>query len=277
MSENVHQIRNALNGYNKEEVRMVLKNNEAELQQRAATIDSLQQQIAVLEAKLEAARTPEAVEAAEKIELYDKLMKKMDGEFRNLLGPAQARAKAIEMRATTDYEIRMDQARATADGIYELAADRIAAVVDENMNRMYNLLDEFIYSKTLAGRVEAFVRACDKVSLKVAAGIISAAKFSGKAYTTVTTAVQEKVEDVKTGVKAKVEAVQAKVETVKSKVESFKNRGAVEAVVEEPVVEETVEEECACCCDCAPVVEEAVAEEAVVEAVVAEEETVAEA
>ena len=111
MAENSIQIRNALNGYNKEEVKRVLKNNEAELQRRAVEIDSLQQEIKVLEAQLEAARTPEAVEAAEKIELYEKLMAKMDGDFRKILGPAQAKAKAIELKATSDYEMRMDQAR----------------------------------------------------------------------------------------------------------------------------------------------------------------------
>ena len=255
MSETSIQIINAFNGYNKDEVKRVLKYKEEELQQRAAAIDSLQQQIAVLEAKLEAARTPEAVEAAEKIELYDKLMKKMDGEFRNLLGPAQAKAKAIEMKATSDYEIRMDQARATADGIYELAADRIVAVVDENMDRLYNLLDEFIYSKSLAGRVEAFIRACDKVSLKVASGLVSASKFSGKAYAAVTSAVTEKVEEVKT-----------KVEEVKTKVESFKQAHFGEALEEElyeELAEEVIVEE--------EVAEETVAEEAVVEEAVAEE------
>ncbi len=243
MAENSNRIRNQFNGYNKQEVRAVLKNNEAELQQRAATIDSLQQQIAVLEAKLEAARTPEAVEAAEKIELYDKLMKKMDGEFRNILGPAQAKAKAIELKATNDYEIRMDQARATADGIYELAADRIVAVVDQNMDRLYNLLDEFIYSKTLAGRVEAFVRACDKVSLKVASGLVAAAKLPGKAYDAVSAVVQEKTELVKEKVEVVKAKVEEKVDVVKAKVEDFKQSRKADVADEEiaPVVEETIE------------------------------------
>ena len=94
MSEISVQFKNQLNGYNKSEVDLLLKKIEGELQERAATIDAMQQQIEGLEAKLEEATTPEKVEAAEKIELYDKLMKKMDGEFRNLLAPAQAKAKA---------------------------------------------------------------------------------------------------------------------------------------------------------------------------------------
>ena len=232
MAENSIQIRNALNGYNKEEVKRVLKNNEAELQRRAVEIDSLQQEIKVLEAQLEAARTPEAVEAAEKIELYEKLMAKMDGDFRKILGPAQAKAKAIELKATSDYEMRMDQARATADGIYELAADRIVAVVDQNMDRLYNLLDEFIYSKSLAGRVESFIRTCDKVSLKLAAGIVAAAKIPGKAYTAVSGVVQEKVEEVK-----------SKVDEVKAKVESFKQSRMAEDAVEDEEVAFVVDAE----------------------------------
>jgi len=197
MSEISVQFKNQLNGYNKSEVDLVLKKIEGELQQRAATIDAMQQQIAGLEVKLEQATTPEAVEAAEKIELYDKLMKKMDGDFRNLLAPAQAKARSIEEKALADYELRMSQAREAADGIYAMAADRIADVVDANMDRMYGLLDDFIYSKSLQGRFEAFCETCSMASMKVASGVVAAAKIPGKAVQSVSEKVKNKIAELK--------------------------------------------------------------------------------
>ena len=193
MSEITVQFKNQLNGYNKNEVDLVLKKIEGELQQRAATIDAMQQKISGLETQLEQVVTPEAVEAAEKLELYDKLMKKMDGDFRNLLAPAQAKAKAIEEKALADYELRIDQAREAADGIYAMAADRIAEVVDANMDRMYELLDDYIYSKSLAGRFQAFCEACNAASMKVASGIVAASKIPGKAVQSVSEKVKEKL------------------------------------------------------------------------------------
>ncbi len=196
MSEISVQFRNQLNGYNKNEVDLVLKKIEGELQERAATIDAMQQQIAGLEVKLEEALTPQSIEAAEKIELYDKLMKKMDGDFRNLLAPAQAKAKSIEEKALTDYEIRMSQAREAADGIYELTVDRIADVVDANMDRMYGLLDEYIYSKSLPGRFEAFCQSCNIASMKVASGIVAAARIPGRVGRAVGKKVQNAIEEL---------------------------------------------------------------------------------
>ena len=96
-------------------------------------------------------------------------MKKMDGDYTNLLTPAIAKAKAIEEQAEKEYAIRIDQARYAAEGIYTETADRIAGVVDSNMDRLYNLLDEFIYSKTLAGRMEAFVKNCKAIAGKIVA------------------------------------------------------------------------------------------------------------
>ncbi len=200
MSEVSTQFRNRFNGYDKTEVNLFLKSIEEKLQERAVAIDALQNQVAGLEAALEAARTPEAVEAAEKVELYDKLMKKMEGDYNTLLAPAVAKAKAIQEQAIRDYEIRMDQARATADGIYALAADRIAEVVDENMGRLYDLLDQFIYSKSLRGRVEALVKTCAKASKKAATAIVAASKVPVKAYKTVSGKVQEKVAVVKNAI-----------------------------------------------------------------------------
>ena len=196
MSEISVQFKNQLNGYNKSEVDLLLKKIEGELQQRAATIDAMQQQIAGLEVKLEEALTPQSIEAAEKIELYDKLMKKMDGDFRNLLAPAQAKAKSIEEKALTDYEIRMSQAREAADGIYAMAVDRIADVVDANMDRMYGLLDDFIYSKSIPGRFEAFCQACNAASMKVASGVVAAAKLPGRAARAVSNKVMNAIEEL---------------------------------------------------------------------------------
>ena len=66
MSEISAQFGNQLNGYNKTEVNLFLKNIETELQKRAATIDSLEQQINAMQEQLEKAAMPEAAEAAEK-------------------------------------------------------------------------------------------------------------------------------------------------------------------------------------------------------------------
>ena len=117
----------------------------------------------------------------QKVELYDKLMKKMDGDYTNLLTPAIAKAKAIEADAEKEYAIRIDQAKYAAEGIYDKTADRIAEVVDANMDRLYELLDDFIYSKTLAGRIEQFVTDCKLVSAKIVAGVASAKQVPAKA------------------------------------------------------------------------------------------------
>ena len=206
MSEISAQFGNQLNGYNKTEVNLFLKNIETELQKRAATIDTLQQQINAMQEQLEKAAMPEAAEAAEKIELYDKLMKKMDGDYNNLLAPAVAKAKAIQDQAERDYALRMDQARATADGIYEQAAGRIADVVDQNMERLYRLLDEFIYSKTLPGRVENFFKACNLASKKIASGVATAAKLPGKACSAVSGKVRGAIDTYKQNKAAAAEA-----------------------------------------------------------------------
>ena len=147
----------------------------------------------MVETQLEQVVTPESVEATEKLELYDKLMKKMDGDFRNLLAPAQAKAKAIEEKALSDYELRIDQAREAADGIYAMAVDRIAEVVDSNMDRMYELLDNYIYSKSLPGRFQAFCETCNIASMKVASGIVAASKIPGKAVQSVSNKVKAKL------------------------------------------------------------------------------------
>ena len=165
------------------------------LQEQEKTLDT---QIEELEARLtKIVGTDSSIE--EKIELYDKLMKKMDGDYTNLLTPAIAKAKAIEEQAEKEYAIRIDQARYAAEGIYTETAERITGVVDtavnNNMDRLYNLLDEFIYSKTLPGRVNSFVNNCKAVAEKIkkapanAAAKVKAAIANKKANKTVKVAV----------------------------------------------------------------------------------------
>ncbi len=175
MAEISVQFSNKLNGYNKIEVNEYVKQAEAKLQEKSIALANVQQQVEELEAKLSKITGADST-VEEKIELYDKLMKKMDGDYTNLLTPAIAKAKAIEEQAEKEYAIRIDQARYAAEGIYTETADRIAGVVDDNMDRLYNLLDEFIYSKTLAGRVSAFVKNCKLIAGKIAAAPAKAAE-----------------------------------------------------------------------------------------------------
>lgn len=210
MAEISVQFRNKLNGYDKAEVNQFVKDAEAKLQEKAVALANLQQQVVELEARLNKITGADA-SVEEKVELYDKLMKKMDGDYNNLLAPAIAKAKAIEEKAQAEYEVRMDQARATADGIYVEAAERIANVVDDNMDRLYDLLDQFIYSKTLPGRVEAFIKDCKVISAKIAGGVSTLSKIPGKAY--------GKAKDTCATVKGKV---QNKVNTYKAAIAAAK-------------------------------------------------------
>ena len=76
MSEITVQFRNKLNGYDKAEVDQFVRDAEAKLQEKALALATLQQQVVELEARLnKITGSDESVE--EKLELYDKLMKKM--------------------------------------------------------------------------------------------------------------------------------------------------------------------------------------------------------
>ena len=170
MAEISVQFKNKINGYDKVEVQEYAKGMEARLQEKSMALANAEQKIEELEARLnKIVGSDSSIE--EKIELYDKLMKKMDGDYTNLLTPAIAKAKAIEEQAEKEYAIRIDQARYAAEGIYTETAERITGVVDtavnNNMDRIYNLLDEFIYSKTLPGRMNAFVANCKAVAEKI--------------------------------------------------------------------------------------------------------------
>ena len=170
MAEISVQFKSKINGYDKVEVQEYAKGMETRLQEKSMALANAEQKIEELEARLtKIVGTDSSIE--EKIELYDKLMKKMDGDYTNILAPAIAKAKAIEEQAEKEYAIRIDQAHLAAQGIYTETAERISGVVDNavnnNMDRIYNLLDEFIYSKTLPGRVNAFVTNCKAVAQKV--------------------------------------------------------------------------------------------------------------
>ncbi len=197
MAEIAVHFRNKLNGYDKAEVNQFVKDAEAKLQEKAAELANLQQQVADLEARLNKI-VGEDGSVEEKVELYDKLMKKMDGDYTNLLTPAIAKAKAIEAKAEKEYAIRIDQARYSAEGIYKEAADRIAGVVDDNMDRLYDLLDQFIYSKTLPGRIKALVENCKLLTAKIGNGVQVVKAAPAKAYGKVKVkcvAVKEKVQE----------------------------------------------------------------------------------
>ena len=97
MAEISVQFKNQLNGYNKAEVDQFLKVAEAKLEEKAIALASAQQQVADLEARLNRI-TSEDASVEEKIVLYDKLMKKMDGDYTNLLAPAIAKARQSRHR-----------------------------------------------------------------------------------------------------------------------------------------------------------------------------------
>ena len=170
MAEISVQFKNKFNGYDKVEVQEYAKGMEARLQEKSLALANAQQQIEELEARLNKITGSDS-SIEEKVELYDKLMKKMDGDYTNLLTPAIAKAKAIEEQAEKEYAIRIDQARYAAEGIYTETAERITGVVDtavnNNMDRIYTLLDDFLYSKTLPGRLSAFVQGCKNVAGKI--------------------------------------------------------------------------------------------------------------
>ena len=159
MAEISIQFSNKLNGYDKTEVNEYVRQAEARLQEKSIALANAQQQIEELVARLNKITSADA-SVEEKVELYDKLMKKMDGDYTNLLSPAIAKAKAIEAQARREYAIRIDQARYTAEGIYTETADRIAKVVDENLDRVYEMVDTYIQSKSVSCRMAGLVKKC---------------------------------------------------------------------------------------------------------------------
>ena len=223
MAEMTVQFKNQINGYAKKEVKEFLKVTEEKLQEKALALANLQQQVVDLEARLNKL-TDGDLAVEEKVELYDKLMKKMDGDYENLLRPAIARAKAIEEKAEAEYAARMDEARRASDAIFTETADQLAdlvsVVVDENMDRVYGLLDEYFYSKTFIGRVETFIADCKTLSSMAVNGIDNAARATGRACRNtvqgyidtkkkITDAIKASVQEKIDGYKAAIEAAKA--------------------------------------------------------------------
>lgn len=168
MAEISVQFSNKLNGYDKSEVNEYVRQAESRLQEKSIALANTQQQVEELVARLNKITSADA-SVEEKVELYDKLMKKMDGDYTNLLAPAIAKAKSIEAQARREYAIRIDQARYTAEGIYTETADRIATVLDANMDRFYELIEDYLDSKSFSGYVNMFFRKCKKVAKNAAA------------------------------------------------------------------------------------------------------------
>jgi hypothetical protein len=202
MAEISVQFKNKFNGYDKAQVGEYIRVTEGKLQETSRALAESQHKVEELENRI-ANMTAGDTTVEEKIALYDKLMKKMDGDYSNLLAPAIAKAKAIEEKAEAEYAIRMDQARFAAEGIYSETADRIVGVVDgavsAKMDDVYQLIDAFLYSKTLAGRIKTFVKGCRAFSQKVVGVAKTVKALPGKAANSI----KNKYESAKESVQKK--------------------------------------------------------------------------
>ena len=191
MAEVVTMFRNKMNGYNKEEVNLYVKDREEKLQEKDATITSLNEQVAELQKQLaeaqEAAKlaseAPAPVpavdsdpildaEIAEKAEKFDLLMKRWGDEE---MGPAIAKKKVI-----------LEEAERAADVFYEKSAEKVAACLDADFAKLAAALradlDAYLYSKSLAGRVKTCVDYSKRISAKIAAGLNALFQIPGKVY-----------------------------------------------------------------------------------------------
>ena len=226
MAEMIVQFNNQINGYSKKEVNEFLKVTEEKLQEKALELANLQQQVVDLEARL-TKLTAGDMAVEEKVELYDKLMKKMDGDYENLLKPAIARAKAIEEKAQTEYDVRMEEARVASERIYDETADQIgdlvANIVDENMIRVYEMFDdyleEYFYSKTFIGRVETFIADCKTLTSMAVNGVDNAARATGRACCNVAKGYIDTKNKIKESVK---QSIQERVDSYKALIERAK-------------------------------------------------------
>ena len=193
MAEITVQFSNKINGYDKSEVNEYVRLAEARLQEKSIALANSQQKVEELVARLNKITSADAT-VEEKVELYDKLMKKMDNDYNNLLAPAIAKAKAIRLEADREYAIRIDQARYTAEGIYTETADRIACVVDENMDRLYGLLEDYIDSKSIGGYIHMFFRKCRAAIGSAASNAATASvKVAGKVKSAAQSAKEKRV------------------------------------------------------------------------------------
>lgn len=191
MAEVVTMFRNKMNGYNKEEVNLYVKDREEKLQEKDATITSLNEQVAELQKQLAeaqeaaklAAEAPAPApsvdsdpildaEIAEKAEKFDLLMKRWGDEE---MGPAIAKKKVI-----------LEEAERAADVFYEKSAEKVAACLDADFAKLAEALradlDAYLYSKSLAGRVKTCVDYSKRISAKIAAGLHALFQLPGKVY-----------------------------------------------------------------------------------------------
>ena len=191
MAEVVTMFRNKMNGYNKEEVNLYVKDREEKLQEKDATITSLNEQVAELQKQLaeaqEAAKlaseAPAPVpavdsdpildaEIAEKAGKFDLLMKRWGDEE---MGPAIAKKKVI-----------LEEAERAADVFYEKSAEKVAACLDADLAKLAEALradlDAYLYSKSVAGRVKTCVDYSKRISAKIAAGLNALFQIPGKVY-----------------------------------------------------------------------------------------------
>ena len=164
MSEISVRFRTALSGYNKKEVDAFLKDEiETRLQQKSSQIADLQKQVQELEERLELLAGGD-LSVAEKAVSYDRLMKKMDGDYEKLLAPAVAKAKAIEEKAEQEYQARMEQAELAKKVVCSKTSEEINALIAQAVRENFQTLEEeaekYIYSKTLTGRVENLLKRC---------------------------------------------------------------------------------------------------------------------
>lgn len=215
-------------GYDPEQVDEFVRAVEEKLQEKAAQLEALQKRVDELEATpvvpVVDAKPEEDFElnpsAAQKVALYDKLMEKMEGDYTNLLIPAVTKAKTLEEQARKEYQVRIDQARHSADGIYAEAAERIngavSSAVDNNMERIYDLIDNFIYSRSFLGRVESFMKGCKTATTRVAEALYTASKVPGKAANNVKEAVGVFRDEFNAKLEARKKAMNAYNETMNS-------------------------------------------------------------
>lgn len=206
MAEVVTMFRNKMNGYNKEEVNLYVKDREEKLQEKDATITSLNEQVAELQKQLakaqEAAKlvaeTPAPApaedsdpildaEIAEKAEKFDLLMKRWGDEE---MSPAIAKKKVI-----------LEEAERAADVFYEKSAEKVAACLDADFAKLAEALradlDAYLYSKSLAGRVKTCVDYSKRISAKIAAGLHALFELPGKVYKATSERVNEATDRAK--------------------------------------------------------------------------------
>ena len=206
MAEVDTMFRNKMNGYNKEEVNLYVKDREEKLQEKDATITSLNEQVAELQKQLAeaqeaaklAAETPAPApaedsdpildaEIAEKAEKFDLLMKRWGDEE---MGPAIAKKKVI-----------LEEAERAADVFYEKSAEKVAACLDADFAKLAEALradlDAYLYSKSLAGRVKTCVDYSKRISAKIAAGLHVLFELPGKVYKATSERVNEATDRAK--------------------------------------------------------------------------------